>query len=49
MFYGDDLSYIHDQRFTPFAERAAPGLLALLAEHGIDTGLVVDLGCGSGA
>lgn len=46
--YGEDLAYIHDDGFGDFARQAAPGLLALLADSGIDGGLVVDLGCGSG-
>jgi SAM-dependent methyltransferase len=46
--YQADLAYIHHQGFSGFALNAAPGLLALLRGHGIDHGLVVDLGCGSG-
>ena len=46
--YEDDLAYIHDRGFGGFANNAAPGLLKLLRDHGIDSGLVVDLGCGSG-
>jgi SAM-dependent methyltransferase len=46
--YQQDLAYIHDRGFGEFAKNAAPGLLKLLREHGIETGLVVDLGCGSG-
>lgn len=46
--YEDDLAYIHDAGFTDFARDAAPGILALLAQRGIDEGTVVDLGCGSG-
>lgn len=46
--YQQDLSYIHDRGFGEFANNAAPGLLKLLRDHGIKTGLVVDLGCGSG-
>lgn len=46
--YAEDLAYIHDTAFRFFAERAAPGLLELLRARGIDGGLVVDLGCGSG-
>jgi SAM-dependent methyltransferase len=47
--YGADLSYIHDAGFTGYVSAAAPGLLALLRRRGIHDGLVVDLGCGSGA
>lgn len=46
--YEADLAYIHDVGFRAYSENAAPGLLRLLARHGIDNGLVVDLGCGSG-
>jgi SAM-dependent methyltransferase len=46
--YGDDLAYIHDVGFGDFARNAAPGILALLRRHGVEQGLVVDLGCGSG-
>jgi SAM-dependent methyltransferase len=46
--YGDDLAYIHDTGFGAFAAGCAPGLLALLRKAGFETGLVVDLGCGSG-
>lgn len=46
--YREDLAYIHDVGFGDFARTAAPGLLAILRQKGIGTGLVVDLGCGSG-
>jgi SAM-dependent methyltransferase len=46
--YGTDLSFIHDVGFGGFADGAAPGLLELLRRTGIDRGLVIDLGCGSG-
>jgi len=46
--YAGDLAYIHDTAFRFFAERAAPGLVELLHERGVASGLVVDLGCGSG-
>jgi SAM-dependent methyltransferase len=46
--YGADLAYIHDVGFSNFSLNAAPGLLAILRRNGIDHGLVVDLGCGSG-
>jgi SAM-dependent methyltransferase len=46
--YGSDLAYIHDTGFGDFARGSAPGLLRLLQHNGIDEGLVVDLGCGSG-
>ncbi len=47
-FYGDDLAYVHHVGFTGFVRGAAPGLIAMLREAGINEGLVVDLGCGSG-
>jgi len=48
MSYGHDLADIHHRGFGEFAESAAPGVLALLAKHGIRSGLVVEAGCGSG-
>lgn len=46
--YTNDLAYIHDAGFGDFARNAAPGLLATLRRNGISSGLVVDLGCGTG-
>ena len=46
--YKDDLAYIHDVGFGDFARTSAPWLLDTLRTNGIDNGLVVDLGCGSG-
>src|SRR5262249_7040006 len=46
--YGDDLAYIHHAGFGELARGAATGLLRALREAGIRTGVVVDLGCGSG-
>jgi SAM-dependent methyltransferase len=46
--YKDDLAYIHDVGFGDFAKNSAPGLLEILRKSGLNTGLVVDLGCGSG-
>ena len=46
--YREDLAYIHDSGFADFARDAAPGLLAILRRNGVPSGLVVDLGCGSG-
>lgn len=46
--YKDDLAYIHDVGFGDFAKNSAPGLLKMLRQSGITSGLVVDLGCGSG-
>jgi SAM-dependent methyltransferase len=47
-FYRDDLAYIHDAGFGHFARAAAPVVLEALRRKGIERGLVVDLGCGSG-
>lgn len=46
--YGEDQAYIHDVGHSEFALRSAPGILELLRANGIEEGLVVDLGCGSG-
>jgi SAM-dependent methyltransferase len=46
--YGCDLAYIHDKGFGAFARGSAPGLLRLFQENGVNEGLIVDLGCGSG-
>lgn len=46
--YGPDLAYVHHAGFTEFARSAAPGIVAILRRHGIEKGLIVDAGCGSG-
>lgn len=46
--YAEDLAYIHDTGFTGFVSKATPGLLGLLRQNHVDSGLVVDAGCGSG-
>jgi SAM-dependent methyltransferase len=46
--YRTDLAFIHDAAFGHFARAAAPVLLAGLKRAGLERGLVVDLGCGSG-
>jgi SAM-dependent methyltransferase len=46
--YAEDLACVHGAGFGDFARDAAPGLLRMFHEHGIDGGRVVDLGCGSG-
>ena len=46
--YSDDLAYIHDSGYGDFARGAAPALLRALRTSGFQSGLVVDLGCGSG-
>lgn len=47
-FYAEDLAYVHHTGFGAFSERAAPELLSLFRRCGIQSGRVVDLGCGSG-
>ncbi len=46
--YRRDLAYVHDVGFGTFADRSASGVLNILREAGIGSGLVVDLGCGGG-
>ena len=46
--YRDDLAWIHQAGFSDFARTAAPGVLAMLHAHGIDDGLIVEIGCGTG-
>lgn len=46
--YGPDLAHVHDVAFGAWARDAAPFVLARLREAGVEDGLVVDLGCGSG-
>jgi len=48
MPYNKDLAYIHDAGFTESARQAAATVLKVLREKKIKSGLVVDLGCGSG-
>jgi SAM-dependent methyltransferase len=46
--YRTDLAWIHHTGFSEFSESAAPGIIAILSRMGIDGGMVVDAGCGSG-
>ena len=46
--YRADLAYIHDAGFGRFAQHAAGYVLAMLHKQGAASGLIVDLGCGSG-
>ncbi len=46
--YRIDLAFIHDEGFTGFARKAARAILQLFRQSGIQEGLIVDLGCGSG-
>lgn len=47
-WYKEDLAFIHDAGFRDFALKSAPGILEILVQNKINSGLVVDLGCGSG-
>lgn len=47
-FYKQDLAYIHDIGFSDYSVKSAPGILKILQQSNIDTGLIVELGCGSG-
>ncbi len=46
--YREDLAYVHDAGFLGLAENAAPVLSEALRHGGLESGLVVDLCCGSG-
>jgi SAM-dependent methyltransferase len=46
--YREDLAYIHNAGFGGYARAAAPLLVEELRHRGVDRGLVIDLGCGSG-
>jgi SAM-dependent methyltransferase len=47
--YRKDLAYIHDQGYGFHAEICAPGILAVLEPLRERGGLVLEIGCGSGA
>ncbi|MEM7557012.1 MAG: class I SAM-dependent methyltransferase [Cyanobacteria bacterium P01_A01_bin.84] len=47
-YYKQDLAYIHDVGFSDYCLKSAPGILEILNQNIINTGLVIDLGCGSG-
>jgi SAM-dependent methyltransferase len=47
-WYGEDLAYIHDAGFRDYALKSAPGILDILKHREIQSGLIVELGCGSG-
>lgn len=46
--YQEDLAYIHHAGFTEFVTQACPGLRHILKRAGINEGVLIDLGCGSG-
>ena len=46
--YGTDLAYIQEVAFGNFASDAAIGVVRILRDAGVDSGVVVDLGCGAG-
>ena len=46
--YGSDLARIHDEAFGDLAEHAAAFVVDLLRRRGIESGRVLDLGCGAG-
>lgn len=46
--YKPDLAYIHDVGFGDFADQAGIGILECFKANQIESGLVIDLGCGSG-
>jgi len=47
-FYGRDLAHVHDDGYGDVAAAGAATLLEALRDAGIDGGLVVELGAGSG-
>lgn len=46
--YNEDLAHIHDVGFGHLARSATPLVIESLQRTGVDDGVVVDLGCGSG-
>ncbi|WP_133719182.1 class I SAM-dependent methyltransferase [Methylocaldum gracile] len=47
-FYEEDLAYVHHVGFPDLVDGAGDELLALFRAAGLDSGLIIDLGCGSG-
>lgn len=47
-YYKEDLAFIHDVGYSDYALKSASGILEILKQNKINSGLVVDLGCGSG-
>jgi SAM-dependent methyltransferase len=48
IWYNEDLAYIHDVGFRDYALKSTPEILQLLHDRKIPTGLIVELGCGTG-
>lgn len=48
LFYDQDLAYVHHVGFGEFAEQVGNELISIFQQAKISTGLVIDLGCGSG-
>jgi SAM-dependent methyltransferase len=48
LFYARDLAYVHDAAFGDLARAGGASLIRLLGRAGFESGLVVELGCGSG-
>ena len=46
--YDHDLAFIHDVGFGSFARQSSSGLLRIFRQHGVKSGLVIDIGCGTG-
>jgi SAM-dependent methyltransferase len=46
--YRPDLAYIHHAGFSDFSRASASGVVAILAKHGVHSGLLLDVGCGTG-
>jgi SAM-dependent methyltransferase len=46
--YQEDFAWAHHIGFSDFAREAAPGVIRILQRAGIERGLVVEAGCGSG-
>jgi SAM-dependent methyltransferase len=47
-WYREDLAYIHDLGYGDYAHKSASGIINILDRNNLYTGLIVDLGCGSG-
>jgi len=48
-YYQEDLAWVHHEGYWQLAERAAPGILALLQRAAVSRGAsVLEVGCGSG-